>query len=613
MKVEIVMGDWILTMGMVGLHRVYNYGVEQKIIPEEDKELVKTCSLGLEVDLKALEYLAEAFFRYMLSEYSIYARDRKRLQERLEFSIRKEYFRETLKGIRDVINDNKRKIEKYFSEDVVVKLNDVQERLKRIKKPEQIEELKSCVNDFWEVAKLEAVDEKLTLNYFKAVVMGPFFGQPSFLNVSKNSLDLKEQMELFYDDYVQPVLTEINFQKYLEDIQKKDDLWAYLDKNHSHKPFSGFIRKIKDKELDEIKDLALNQLPRCSFLPEYLAFNNYEEMIFSPLGVSANNALNFQWDLGKKQPTPLSSLAKLIMFFAPAGGVGYGRWDNHGGQSQYRNYTGFIQTEGSFMDVLQRNDTFKRQKDKKEPFDRIISVLVQDLKRKADYVIEHLFFIEFHSDYNSKKTLLQYYHLPMYLALYIEKYGKELESISPYTHREQFVRAILSGEDPVYIIWEQLKEQLRDQRFVGEIYKGVRERNRIFHYKKYNGKEGVKLKKQDNYIYSVYYSGREIREAFKNAMRGREEGAPYAASVEKRINGLAYRLLNTVKAGNKKEFMDSLFRLHMPIGKPVNSVFLNVLHEQELDFASVGTAFIAGLLSKSSSNYDLDKGEKIDE
>jgi CRISPR-associated protein Cst1 len=613
LKIRLDMGDWMLTMGLLGLYRVYNYGVENNIVSKAEQKFVKIHQLGLEIDLRALEHLPEAFFRYMLDEYSIYDREQKRLQDQLGYAKTEQYFGDRLKEIKKIVNENIKKISKYFPGEIATELENIQARLKEVRKPEQLGELENCINDFLKISKLESVDEKLTINYFKTVVLKSFFGQPSFLNVSKTNLNLKEQMELFYEDYIRPVLLEINFQEHLRNAHNKHTVLAYLEEDRNYKPFQALTRQLKRLELEEIKDYVLNQVPECSLLPGYLAFSNFEEMIFSPLGVSTEKALNFQWDLERKQPAPISSLARLILFLAPAGGAIYGRWDGQGGQGAYRMYTGFIQTEGSFSDTLRRNSSFKSHKDKKDPFDKILSVLIEDLQKKTGYILEHLFFIEFFSDYDNKKTLLEYYHLPEHMARYIQTYGTELDRIRPYNYREQFVKAVLHGQDPIHVIWQQLKGQITNQWSGYGTYIATRERHRIMFYKKYLGEGVAELKKQDRMIWSVYKSGQEVRKTFELAEQGREEGAPHASSAGKKINGLAYRLLNTIKANNKKEFMDSLFRLYMPINKPVNPVFLNVLHEEQLDFCSVGTAFVAGLLSGGQQSDDQDKGENRNE
>lgn len=608
MRVKIAMGDWMLTMGLIGLYRIYRYGVSESIVPQEDADLVRINQFGLAIDSRALQYLPEAFFRYMLNEHSVFDREQQKLEALLTYGNKETNFDNALKNIKDVVSDNYKKIAKYFPGNITERLKGIQNQLKGLKRYQDWNEVEQCVKDFLNVLAIQPVDEKLTLNYFKAVVMGPFFGQPSFLNVSKTKLDLQGHMDTFFNDYIYPVLVELAFQDYLNN-GKRDELLAHFEQERNYKPFSSLRRQLqKLNSIEEMQHLVYKQVPECSLIPGLLAFGNYEEMIFSPLGVSAGKALNFQWDFDGKQPIPVSSLAKLVLFCAPAGAAIYGRWEGKDGQGRYDTYAGFIQTDGSFQEIMQRNDTFKTHKDRKDPFDRILSVLVEDLKKEAGHIIEHLFFVEFSSDYSSKKTLLEYYHLPKYLASYIHKYGENLDKIRPFSFREQFVKAVLLGQDPIHVIFQHIKEQIKAGHSLVSGYIATRERNRILLYKQHHDKGVVDVKEQDRLIYAVYSNGREIREAYAKAEKMRDESEPYASSAVKKVTGIAYRLLNTVKAGNKREFMDAVFRLHMPLEKPVSPVFLNVLHERKLDFASVGTAFIAGLLSidKEEMNKEVD-------
>ncbi len=43
--------------------------------------------------------------------------------------------------------------------------------------------------------------------------------------------------------------------------------------------------------------------------------------------------------------------------------------------------------------------------------------------------------------------------------------------------------------------------------------------------------------------------------------------------------------------------MDTLLRIYMSADRPISPIFLNALHERDLDFATVANAFIAGLLA----------------
>lgn len=609
MKVQVNMGDWMLTMGMIGLYRIVEFGVKKEIIPPEARSMVKKLRNGIEIDTAFLEHLPKAYFHYLLAEYSVAEREKERLDNHLEWAQREEHFKSNLSSIKKIVTDNAKKITKYFPGEETVRLEDVQERLKAVKSLGEFDALRQCVDDFLAVLKQEPVNQKLTLNYFKAAVLSSFFGQVSFLNVSKNALDLYGHIDEFYKDYIKPVLYEAGLLERLQTANSAEEVMIFLDEHNDYPSFRGLKRRMKRFTLEQMRTYVKEEIPECSFISGQPAFADFEEMVFSPLGVSKNKAYNFYWNLEVDQPVPISSLAKLILFCSPAGGAVYTKRDGSLEHGEYRTYVGFVQTDSTFEDIYQRNQAFKHHKDRLDPFDRIISALIEDVQKESEYLLSHLFFIEFSSDYQSKKTLLDYYHLPKYLALYFRDRGKKLEKLWPHEFREQFVRAVLHGMDPKHVIFQQLKRQIADNSDnATNILVAVRERNRILQYKRKQGVGSVEdVKARDKLVHSLYLSGREIREVFEQAERSRGEGEPYAASASKKITGIAYRLLNAVKSGNQKAFMDSLFRLHLSVDKQINPVFLNALHERDVDFATVGNAFVAGLLSK-----DFDKDEVLD-
>lgn len=315
---------------------------------------------------------------------------------------------------------------------------------------------------------------------------------------------------------------------------------------------------------------------------ERLAFYNFEEMVFSPIGVAKDNAFNFSWYFDSQQPKPLSSLAKLVLLFAPIGSTIYFKNEGINEQTERRLYAGFVQTDATFAEILQKNNHFKQLKKKREPFNKIVSQLVQSVKKESEYAVDHLFFLEFFSDYSSKKTHLHYYHLPVYLAHYFKQHADKLDDIKPYDYREQFVQYVLRGADPVYVIYNYLRDCIKNERSSIGPYIAVRERNRILQFKK-----GVRdMATTDKRVSALFMQGREIRDAIMRS-----------SGSEKKVTSIAYRLLNAAKAGNRKNFMDTLLRIYMSADRPVSPIFLNALHERDLDFATVANAFIAGLLA----------------
>ena len=66
---------------------------------------------------------------------------------------------------------------------------------------------------------------------------------------------------------------------------------------------------------------------------------------------------------------------------------------------------------------------------------------------------------------------------------------------------------------------------------------------------------------------------------------------------ENKLNGYTYKMLNCVKSGNKKEFMDIVIRIHMSMGKEVSPIFIETMQHTDLDFESIAHSFLAGLIS----------------
>jgi len=438
------------------------------------------------------------------------------------------------------------------------------------------------INGFKKIINEQKVNEKLTFNYFKAAILQSFFGQVSFLNVAKNNLDLDGHIEEFYKSYVVPVLNDLRFEQTIKTIYSSEEMNTFLETYNDYQPFKQLKREWKKKTVEEIREYVRTKINKCLLFNERFAFYNFEEMVFSPIGVAKDNAFNFSWYFDSQQPKPLSSLAKLVLLFAPIGSTIYFKNEGINEQTERRLYAGFVQTDATFAEVLQKNNHFSQLKKKREPFNKIVSQLVQSVKKESEYTVDHLFFLEFFSDYSSKKTHLHYYHLPMYLAHYFKQYADRLDYIKPYDYREQFVQYVLRGADPIHVIYNYLRDCIKNERSSIGPYIAVRERNRILQFKK-----GVRdVATTDKRVSALFMQGREIRDAIMRS-----------SGSEKKVTSIAYRLLNAAKAGNRKNFMDTLLRIYMAADRPISPIFLNALHERDLDFSTVANAFIAGLLA----------------
>ena len=86
-------------------------------------------------------------------------------------------------------------------------------------------------------------------------------------------------------------------------------------------------------------------------------------------------------------------------------------------------------------------------------------------------------------------------------------------------------------------------------------------------------------------IYALYSLGIEIHEELKRT------------NEDNKLDSYTYKMLNSIKAGNKKAFMEIVIKLHMMMRRDVSPILIEVLQDTELDFESIGYSFLSGLIS----------------
>ena len=160
-----------------------------------------------------------------------------------------------------------------------------------------------------------------------------------------------------------------------------------------------------------------------------------------------------------------------------------------------------------------------------------------------------------------------------------------------YTNRSEIIRFLLKRQDPKQFITSLLRDKIQHSYSPFEVIRMIQVR----HLNQCYLKEGhnVDTRKQKRYIWALVKSGEEVKESMG----------------EKKAQSIAYRLLNAVRSNNKNTFMDTVMRTYISCDKQMPGLLLEAMHENEMDFATVGNAWIAGLVSKPN---DV-KGDESDE
>lgn len=130
MKVQLRMGEWMITMGIVGLYRVFEYGLRNEIIDQQYRQSISVRPWGLELDIDVLPQLPKAYFLYLIDEYSVAKRDSEKLRLYMKQAEKEGQFQEALKNIKKTVESTTKEALKYLTHE---QLENVLETLKRIK------------------------------------------------------------------------------------------------------------------------------------------------------------------------------------------------------------------------------------------------------------------------------------------------------------------------------------------------------------------------------------------------------------------------------------------------------------------------------------------------
>ncbi|WP_131047181.1 type I-B CRISPR-associated protein Cas8b1/Cst1 [Clostridioides difficile] len=613
MKLRVYRGDWFFNMGIVGFLNIIKKADKQaEIFIMEDY---------IEFDSLFLENFHEYYFNYFMDEYDVSKRIKKNIDYSINFIKSKpDRIKDGIKKIKDSVKQQNDKIKKFDEE----KFNLIKEKLdsmSKIKSYDEFDSLEALVDETIDIFKIKSINDRLTANLYKYVVQDNYFGQVSFFNVAKAKLDLDGLKQVMFNDY----LRQIIYFGELEDLLEENDydkLKNYLNdrlnsiaKDINEKKVSkssiNTIEKImkeinknfikKNKSIEDIKKY-MDSLEVCEMCGLYKGIlDEYSESNFAPLGVSTNNARNMFWN--QAYVPSICDICKLILFCTPAGAT-YTR-KNYLINEENEFYL-FVNMDTCINELFERNNSLKAQKseysDSKDenPFNQLIKSIVEENTLKSEWKLRNILFVEFKASIDSKKCKINYFNIPTYLAKFFVKENKKIQSIYDYKLKSNVLDLILKSKDLKHLINNTLRnivksnlESNNKSNISGLSCFNVVQLRTILN----NYKRGV-YKMDYKKLRKIYESGCEIHDYYidKNA--------------KNKIEGITYKILNLIKVGNKNDFMQTILRIFSPSEKTPPEEILQIFVEEDLDFESVGYAFVTGLISGKYEGKDKLPNEK---
>ncbi len=611
MKTKVYLNDWFFNCGIVGF---------LKILEHNDDEFVIRKGNYIEFDTENLRNFHKYYFRYFFDKYNV----AKSVEDRTKSSF--EYIENNIETVledkeaekqkKDKIKSNKKYIKDTIKKqlDKIKKIdeqicNEIKEQYDKIDKEETKEGIENIKNIVIAKIKEEKINKKITLNLFKSILSNTYYGQPSFLNVVKSSLSYEEQQNVMYKDYISNIVETGFINDILDGKYNIEDIKKYIEKIKTEGNITSEIEKVyskiekdyinKDKEIEEIqKYLKEKVIKRCSMCESEIGLTtDYSEGHFVPLAISSDNARNFFWNQNVK--FPICDICKLILFCIGAGIATITKTVKENGDYKEKQLISFVNLDTSVDKLYKTNENFsnksKYENKLENPYSELILDIIKQDKEISRWQLDNIFVVEFEAEYGAYSRI-EYFNIKRYVAEFFTQYAeKTLLRIMDYKYKLQIVDYILKNKDIKYIINDRLREELKKDKPNGyNSFLATQVRMYLNLLKKEKSRMG-EINKNNDKLYVLYNLGIKIHEELKHN------------GEENKLDGYTYKMLNSIKVGNKKEFMDIILRIHISMGKDVSPIFIETMQDTDLDFESIAHSFLAGLIS---NKYEK-KEEKI--
>lgn len=594
-------------------------------ILRESKKEEKVIKKGnyIEFDTEILSNFSEDYFSYFLNKYNVANRTGERIdryykiieplvngiieepttkEEKEKNKKTQESIKNLLKYIKDTIKAQKDKIKK-FNEESYKKIDEEYNKIQEPKTKEDLETLNDVLNNIIQEIAKDENNTKITLNYFKNILSNNYFGQPSFLNVVKSACTVEEQKLIMQKDYVSNIIENAFLQEILEGKYNAEEIQKHIEEAQNltkeiETIYKNLQKQIeKGKSLTDMQNYIKSKMNNCYLCEEKETITeSYTESNFIPLAVSSENMTNFFWN--QKPYVPICNLCKLILFCIPAGItlITKVEKDSNLKYKETELYS-FINYDTSVTKLLQVNRNFadnsKKEKNLANPYiDSILDIVNQE-KQISKWQLDNVFVVEFETEYLGYSRM-QYFHIRPHVAKFLSKHANILQAISNYRFRLQITDMMLKNEDMTMVINNRLREAFNDSKMnqAFNCYLATKVRAYLNLYKKEGDKMTEEIEKSNKKIYALYNIGQDIRKELKRT------------DEENKLDSYVYRMINSIKANNKKEFMDVVIRLHLYMAKDVSPIFLEVMQDGNLDFATIGHSFLSGLISNEYKKAD---------
>jgi CRISPR-associated protein Cst1 len=545
LPIRLYLSDWLYNAGLLGLLRI--------IFPENKlnkQDLVKIRENYIEFNRDLFKDFTNKFFEAAFKFHGKFDSIKNYLNElkvKLEATPTHEVLSKLAKEMRVV--DDEKNISSNLAEEIGKRWKGVvYESFHKVKKSDfkTIESVKELLNKLIEI---QNVNREVFVEKEVKTFLSNILGQRSFLNRTIS----KEQKKKFYEDFEHPLSVSIN---------KNENISCLHCNSYPAKKDTIFSAGL-------IKYQGLNQ-----------------------------DSVNFTWNFNPN--VPICEFCEIVYFCHWAGFT-----------KGFNNRSFLFVNDDSSIENLWRNNQLLHSvlnKDKRNNvlIEYFYQLLEREEKIKSDFALQNISLIEV----NLEKEIMPKIHslqVSKKKASFIktnyqqlQKLAKKNYKIKDDTHNilQEFLFLFLNEKINFLFINKITKYyMLSKDTTKGNLYKAYYSiydiQSLLILTKTYFTK--IKQRNMDmntKTIWHVYHLGNELKAELKKR------------DAENKINSIAFRLLNSIRANDSSTFLNILLRLYMSYEKEVPKVLVNTLDGSE-QFQVIGHSYVNGLLGepfKSENN-----------
>ncbi|MBX0312585.1 MAG: type I-B CRISPR-associated protein Cas8b1/Cst1 [Sulfurihydrogenibium sp.] len=303
------------------------------------------------------------------------------------------------------------------------------------------------------------------------------------------------------------------------------------------------------------------------------------------------SAVNFLWDFDER--IPVCDICEVIYFCTFAG------LTELNGKYYFVNQDNTV--EDLFISAGRFEKELKRDYDEKlNDFlfvEFITDFLIHSKKLQSEYIIQNINFIEVEIKKlsMSEKRMVKVFNfnIDRSTAEFIKENYEDFKSLS----RSYFV--FPDDKTKVYVLAEFLNSVLKKNLSYEFLYKIFRSKIKDRAYISYNNLlklinmyllylkkiGGNEMDLEERNLRAMYMQGRDLLIRLKQN------------NAENKVQSIIYKLLNALKTGDVKQFMDMLIRIHASYNLKVPELVLKAMEDKD-SFYLLGYSFLSGLLGK---------------